>query len=137
MALWNFGFYRTEFTDSADNARREYAAPNPYNHVPTKADDIYACAMLFLSLAFAAASPPHIEHRFGPGGFAACVTKFRKSRRNGVVPNMPELFRKLPGFSPHGGEQLWRLIVDMVEANVKSSVTMDVVTSRLRVIIEL
>lgn len=93
--------------------------------------------MLFLALAFASASPAHVEHRFGSDGFVVCANKFKASRgKKWVVPHMPVMFRSLPCFSPPKGEQLWQLIVDMVEAHTTSGVTMDVVSSRLRTIIE-
>lgn len=136
VTIWNFGFYRTEFTESAESARSDYAAPDSYFREPTKEDDIYGCAMLFLSLAFAAASPAHIEQRLGPEGFGLCSSRFSMIRsKRWVVPDMPAIFKKLPCFSPDGSEQLWQLIVDMVEAHSNPSVTFGVVATRLRAII--
>lgn len=93
--------------------------------------------MLFLSLAFAAASPAHVEQRFDPEGFGVCAGRFKNSRsNNGPGPDMPAIFKKLPCFSPDGSEQLWQLIVDMVEAHSNPSVTFGVVATHLRAIIE-
>jgi hypothetical protein len=136
VLMWNFGFYRQCYHETSEIWTFDYRGYHFTHRGPSKEQDIFSCALIFLSLGLAALRGDGCQDAAdGMAKFYEISPALKTSASKRTPrPAMPTMLAQANCFGGEKGELVWKLISEMTDPEAAASLSMDIVVQRLSAI---